>query len=109
MQYKNVLFNVDMAGIKLTMGQAKKVSSLRSSKGWPDIFIPEPRGLFHGLYIELKKDGTKLYKKDGITPATDHIAEQINLMKQLYLRGYSVHFAIGFYEVKEIIDKYFAL
>ena len=80
MQYKHVLFNVDMAGIKLTMRQAKKISSLRSTKGWPDIFIAEPMGSFHGLYIELKKEGTKLYKKDGVTPVTDHIAEQINLM-----------------------------
>jgi hypothetical protein len=91
------------------MGQAKKVSALRSSKGWPDIFIPEPRGRYHGLYIELKKDGEKLFKKDGKTPISDHVAEQFELIDKLTDRGYSAGFAIGFDKAKKVIDHYFEL
>ncbi len=106
MQYPHVMFNVDMSGIKLTKGQAKKVSVLRSSKGWLDIWIPEPKKSYHGLYIELKREGEKIYKKDGVTPISQHIADQIKMMKELYLRGYQVYFAIGFDEAKILIDTY---
>jgi hypothetical protein len=108
MQYPNVLFNVDMSGIKLTMGQAKKVSILRSSKGWPDIFIPEPKKFYHGLYIELKKDGEKLCKKNG-DPATDHIKDQMEMIQNLRERGYAAEFAIGFDQAKKAIDYYMNL
>jgi len=108
-QYPKVLFNTDLSGIKLTKGQAVKVKKMRNSRGWPDIFIAEPRKNCHGLFIELKKEGTKLYKKDGITPISDHIAEQIIMLHDLYLRGYYADFACGFYEAKKLIDNYLTL
>ena len=109
LQYPKILFNSDMSGVRLTPGQAKKINSLRSSRGWPDIHIPEPRGIYHGLFIELKKEGEKIYKKDGITPISDHISEQIELMEKLYIRGYKVDFCIGFNSAKKMIDEYLKL
>jgi hypothetical protein len=35
-QYPKVLFNTDLSGIKLTIGQAHKVKSIRSGRAWPD-------------------------------------------------------------------------
>lgn len=79
LQYPNLLFNTDLSGINLTQGQARKVKKLRSNKGWPDIFIAEPRGwfnvdvdenhknvrafLFAGLYLEVKHETP--WRKDG--------------------------------------------
>ena len=54
-QYPKVLFNSDLSGIKLTMGQAVKAKKLRSSKGFPDLVIYEPRGNYHALFLELKR------------------------------------------------------
>jgi hypothetical protein len=107
MQYPNVLFNSDMAGsMKLTIGQAVQIKSLRSNRGFPDIVIYEPRGICHGLFIELKNEGTKLYKKDNMTPTTPHILEQMEMQTELQQRGYRCSFAIGFDEAKIIIDNY---
>jgi hypothetical protein len=111
LQYPEVLFNSDLAGAtKLTMGQAVAMKALRSDRGWPDLFIAEPgkRFKYHGLFIELKKEGTKLWKKNG-EPTTPHIAEQVKMLEKLDARGYSVGFAIGFDQAKSIIDNYMKL
>lgn len=58
-----------------------------------------------GLYLELKKDGTRLKKKNGEW-ATNHLAEQAELLEELRLCGYCAEFAVGFDEAKRIIDEY---
>jgi hypothetical protein len=106
-QYPNVLFNSDLAGsMKLTIGQAVALKNLRSNRGFPDITIYEPRHNYHGLFIELKKEGEKLFKKDG-TPVSDHLTEQIKMLELLIERKYVAKFAIGFDQAKNIIDDYF--
>lgn len=103
--YPKVLFNSDLSGIRLTMGQAVQVKALRSSSGFPDIVIYEPRMEFHGLFIELKKEGEKIYTKKG-TPTTPHVAEQLQIIKMLTERRYYACFCIGFDNAKRIIDDY---
>jgi DNA repair protein RadA/Sms len=70
--------------------------------------VLEKRGGFGGLFIELKPEGTKLYKRSG-PPATPHIEEQIECIKQLGSRGYAAAFGIGFDKTKIIIDNYLNL
>lgn len=116
LHYPNVLFHSDFgSGIKLTKGQAIKQKRQNGGRrGWPDMFIAEsvPRCVdgswnyeYHGLFLELKKDGTRLHKKDG-SWATEHIAEQAETLQALQDRGYETYFAVGFNEAKEIIDEY---
>ena len=105
-QYPRVLFNSDLSGIRLTMGQAVQVKRLRSSRAFPDLVIYEPRGRYHGLMLELKLEGTRLLKRDGESWATPHIQEQARMIEQLEGRGYSAAFACGFEEAKDIIDAY---
>jgi hypothetical protein len=104
--YPKVIYHFDYAGLHLTKAQAGKMKEIQGDRGYPDLFIAEPRGHYHGFYIELKNEGEKLYKKDGITPISEHIAEQIAMMTKLYLRGYYTNFAIGFDDAKYQIDKY---
>jgi len=110
-QYPNVLFNTDLSGIKLPMGLAVKVSKLRSSRAFPDLVFYEPRKIngkmYYGLFIELKKDGVKIFKRNGAVVANGHIKEQIKMITKLSEKGYYACFAIGFDECKEIIDNYF--
>lgn len=116
LQYPRAIFHSDYgSGIKLTVRQAtiqKRQNGGR--RGWPDMFIAEPaprcidgswNNEWHGLFLELKKEGTRLKKKDG-TWATEHIAEQAKMMVELEKRDYLAKFAVGFEEAKDIIDKY---
>ena len=106
LQYPSVLFNSDLAGAtKLSICQAKALKSLRSNRGFPDLTIYEPREGHHGLFIELKRGGEKIYKRNG-DPVSGHVGEQSECMRLLSLRGYDCHFAIGFDQAKKIIDEY---
>lgn len=58
-----------------------------------------------GLFLELKKEGTHLKKKNGDW-ATEHIAEQAKALEKLRKRGYCAEFAVGFAEAKKIIDEH---
>lgn len=107
LQYPDVLFVSDMAaGMRLTIGQAVKAKKMRSSRGLPDLIILEPKGdYYHGLCLELKKEGTKLFKRNGEW-ATPHLQEQFDCLVKLRDKGYLAEFAIGFDEAKETIDEY---
>lgn len=112
-QYPKVIFMSDMAsGMKLTMGQAVRAKKMRSSRGMPDLFIAEskesPVGqTLHGLFIELKREGTKIFLKDGVTPVGDqHIQEQSHVLQILRNKNYMAVFGIGFTQTKNIIDHY---
>ena len=112
LQYPDVLFHSDFgSGIKLTMGQAIKQKRLQGGRrSWPDMLIAEARSLedkrYHALFIELKKEGTRIFKKDGTLVSDAHICEQFDMLEKLRRRGYMAEFACGFDEAKKIIDKY---
>ena len=117
LQYPHVLLHSDFgAGIKLTPGQAAKQKRQNGGRrAWPDLFIAETiivekkdgtyKGL-SGLFVELKREGTRIYKKDGTLVADQHIREQHALLVELERRGYMVCFAVGFDQAKQIIDEY---
>lgn len=122
MQYPNVIFHSDFgSGIKLTTGQAVKQKRQNGGRrAWPDMFVAKANSflikektaisdpeydLRFGLFIELKRDGTRLTKKNGKW-ASEHIAEQAEVLEQLRLAGYDARFAVGFDEAKQIIDEY---
>lgn len=104
LQYPDVIFTAESSGLKLTIGQAVIAKQLRSSKGLPDLMIFEPNDLYHGLFLELKKEGTRL--NNGKMPNTKHIREQKDILNKLWSLGYAAGFACGFDEAKNIIDEY---
>lgn len=116
LQYPDVLFHSDFgSGIKLTPGQAIKQKRQNGGRrAWPDMFLAEPKEIdygepswrrYAGLFIELKKEGTRLKKRNGEW-ATEHIAEQADVLDRLEFRGYKAVFAVGFDEAKKVIDEY---
>ncbi len=128
LQYPDVMFHSDFgSGIKLTPGQAAKQKRQNGGRrAWPDMFIAEPSNIdadfpksmwngyyddrlnvfvSHGLFLELKKDSTRLKKKNGEW-TTEHIAKQAEVLQKLRERGYCAEFGVGFDEAKEIIDEY---
>lgn len=116
LQYPHVLFHSDFgAGVKLTPGQARiQYRQNGGRRAWPDLLIAEPRTVtigknkycYAGLFIELKREGTRILKKDGTLVADAHIREQHELLCELERRGYKAVFAVGFDQAKDIIDRY---
>jgi len=104
LRYPKVLFNTDMSGMKLTMGQAKKAKGLRSSNGFPDISIYHPVGMWYGLFLEVKK--ATPFKLNGELKKNDHLEEQYEMLLKLNSLGYFASFTWSFNHAKEIIDRY---
>jgi hypothetical protein len=106
-QYPDVIFHSDFgSGVKLTPWQARLQKTQNGGRrAWPDMFIAEPKGKYHGLFIELKKEGTRLHKKDG-SFASEHIAEQQAVLEELSEKGYKAEFAIGYEQALNLIDDY---
>lgn len=96
------------SGTKLTMGQARKQKAL-NKRAWPDYFLAVPSiyngQRYNGLFMEFKREGTRLTKRDG-TPANDHIAEQLEHLKRLAEAGYIATFVCGFTEATETVNSY---
>ena len=111
-QYPDVLYHFDLTGLNLSKAQAGMSKAIQHSKGYPDLFVIEPRNGYHGLFIELKAEGTDLLKKrmvdkDGYPIwASDHIKEQHEMIERLEAKGYRATFGIGFDDIKNIIDLY---
>lgn len=108
LKYPSVIFHSDFgSGIKLTMGQAIRQKRLNGGRrSWPDMLLAEPRGDYHALFIELKREGTRIFKKDGALVADEHIREQFDMLHDLRRKGYAAEFGIGFDATKKLIDDY---
>ena len=96
-QYPYTIFTAESSGLKLTIGR-------NPVRGLPDLFIIEPRGKFHGLFIELKS--VTPFKQNGELKAGDHLKEQQKVIDSLNKKGYFATFSTGFEETIKIIKKY---
>lgn len=107
MQYPDVIFHSDFgSGVKLTPWQARMQKMQNGGRrAWPDMMIAEPIGNYHGLFIELKREGARLKKQNGEW-ASSHIAEQNIMLNELSNKGYKAEFAIGFEQALDLIDDY---
>ena len=107
MQYPDVIFHSDFgSGAKLSPWQARMQRIQNGGRrAWPDMMIAEPMGNYHGLFIELKREGARLKKQNGEW-ASSHIAEQNIMLNELSNKGYKAEFAIGFEQALDLIDDY---
>lgn len=92
--HPGVLFTIAPNGMKLPIQTAVKLKKMGYSPGTPDIMIFEPRGLFHGLFIELKTE-------TGTTSL-----EQKEWNKRLISRGYCSIVCRSASEAMNYISKY---
>lgn len=107
LKIRGVLYNTDLSGIKMTMGQAKQARELRCCNGFPDITVYEPRGQYKALFLEVKKETP--FKKDGTLKSNDHLREQAEMLEVLNERGYYAQFAWDFNATVDVIDWYLSL
>lgn len=117
--YPDVLFRTDFSsGMKMTPGQAAKHKKFQKSRAWPDLFIAESGVVKfkegnlivnlrkNGMFLELKADGVKLYKKNGEMVANKHYREQAEMLRKLRNGNYYAEFAIGYKDAIEQIHEY---
>lgn len=117
--YPDVLFRTDFSsGMKMSPWQAAKHKKFQKSRAWPDLFIAESGVVKfkegplivnlrkNGMFLELKADGVKLYKKDGTLRKNKHIEEQAEMLEKLRNRNYYAEFAIGYKDAIEQIHEY---
>ena len=97
LKYPKLLYCASAGGMRTSMTQAKKMKATGYVKGFPDLFIYEPKGDFHGLAIEIK---TKKGKAS---------ISQIEWILKLEERGYFAKVCKGFDQVTSLIEIYMKL
>ena len=105
-EFPNVLFHSDLSGVRMPIGLANKMRRVNPYRGFPDMFIAEARGKYHGLFIELKRKKEDLYTKQGKLRQTQHIKEQAEMLRILRERGYYATFSWGFEPTQALIRNY---
>lgn len=108
LQHKDLLYFFDYGADALLTGrQAKERKELSTGDKWPDIFFAEPRGEYHGLYIELKREDMKIYNAKGLF-SSDHVERQAGMLEKLSSRGYYCKFAKGADGAMGVLNHYLA-
>ena len=79
---------------KRSVGYAARLKRMGLRPGFPDLFIPLARGIYHGLFIEMKYAGGRAS------------GAQEGWLRLLSREGYAVSICYGFDEAKRIIEKY---
>jgi len=93
--YPHVRVSSTLNGVALSKRQAMIASKQQTHRGVPDLIIHHPNDHFPILYLELKKDGTRLRKRDG-SLYNDHIMEQAAYIYYLRDNGYCADFSVGY-------------
>jgi hypothetical protein len=94
--YPDALYCASAGGMRTSYLQAIKMKRTGYVKGFPDLFIYEPRNEYNGLAIEMKKE------KGGVASP-----EQKRWQEQLRNRGYASYICKGSEEAIKVIDEYF--
>jgi hypothetical protein len=87
-------------GGKRNIREAARLKKTGVLKGVSDIFIAVRRGVFGGMWLELKAP-----KPDGRAPSKDQVLFQDRMREG----GYHTAVAYGWIEAKEMIEAYLAL
>lgn len=91
---ESLLFAIPNGGLRnIAVALALKAEGVR--RGVPDLFLAVPRGQFHGLFIEMKKE------KGGVVSQA-----QKQMMEVLTTMGYQCAVCRGWNDAKKQIDAY---
>ncbi len=91
----NLMYHIPNGGSRNKL-EAANLKRQGVKAGVPDICLPVARGLYHGLYIEMKNTS-------GKNKAT---AKQKDWIDELKKQGYMAIVCFGWQEASEVIEKY---
>lgn len=95
--HPTALFTIAPSGMKLPIHIARMLKAMGYKAGTPDILIFEPRGPWHGLFVEIKTE-------TGVASISQKM-----FFKSLKDRGYSVQLCFGYQAAIKAIDEYFII
>ena len=95
LRWKGVLFNHSPNEGRRLPQYVAKLKKMGMRTGFPDFFIYEARGPFHGLAIEMKR-------RHGGTVSD----VQLSCLAELRLRGYRAEVCRGFDEAVRVVGEY---
>lgn len=95
------LFFSIMNEARMSPQMGKLYNRMGRKSGVADTFLAKPVAPFHGLFIEIKKDGYKMTKSD-----TNHVQKQVNFLWKMSQQGYSAHLVVGFEQFQKVINYY---
>ena len=82
--YPNLIIHHSPNGGKRDLNTARHFKEMGTLAGFPDLFIAEPCGEFHGLFIEMKSDkGTLTENQKKIMPLLDERKYKTAVVKDL--------------------------
>lgn len=99
-----MVFSDTAAHIAKTLFQQIRANKLSTGVKWPDVFVAQPSGKYHGLYLEFKAESP--FKQDGTLKKNDHVAEQAKCLTMLKDRGYFACFVWSVQDAMEITENY---
>lgn len=106
-QYPQVIFRSDLGGIRLSKGLARKAKMIQKEGAYPDLFIAQPVGKYHGLFVEIKYELSDINNKNGTFVKSEHLFEQATMLDKLNKQGYYGDFGVGYDDCVFIITQYF--
>jgi len=106
LQYPSVYFLSDPSGLKMSIGMATQLKETRSNHAQLDIIILQPSLSYSALILEVKKDSSEVFKKDGNFRETKHVISQNESIEHLEKTGYKAVYIFSFQHAKDIIDYY---
>lgn len=90
----DLMFHIPNEGLRSKTTGAKMAKEGMKS-GVPDIFLPVPRSVYHGLFVEMKRT------KYGKATANQH-----RWLQELQLKGYACAICFGWVEASKVIENY---
>ena len=107
LHYPNVLYTIDLGGVRMDAKTAARVMKTRSKKGHPDMMIQEWfLDKYCGLAIEFKKTGEVVHNQDGSLRSNDHLRSQYAYILALKDRCWLAGFVCGVENAKAVITAY---
>ncbi len=91
----SMLFHVPNGG-KRNKAEAARFKAMGVQAGVPDLFLPVPRGKFHGLFIEMKAPRGRTSDAQNIW------------IERLKKSGYAVEVCYGFEQAQQALLEYLA-
>lgn len=109
--FAHIIVNAQSRG-KQTIGQAMKIKREGFVSGQSDIIVirqcfdSDNGRIVNGMFLELKREKTRITKKDG-TYASETISEQAHYFEK-YGKDFYCNFGIGYDHAEKIIQKFFS-
>lgn len=103
--YPNVIFRMDISAIKKRL-DFRFIKYLQPKNNvYPSLFIAEPSGEFHGLYIEFVAETENIYNKSGKLKS-DELRKKKEMLDILYSKGYYTAIGAGYMSCIDTINSY---